>query len=72
MMGMETVTFDLKAWRLSRDWSRAELCRQFGVSRWTAKRMEDAGKVPRVVFLLCGLLAADLNGLETPATRQKK
>ena len=67
---METVTFDLKDWRESRQWSKAYLAALFGVSRWTVKRMEDAGKVPRPVFLLCGLLKAEETGLETPILRK--
>ncbi|HDZ39703.1 MAG TPA: XRE family transcriptional regulator [Marinobacter sp.] len=63
---METVTFDLKAWRGEFDWTVSKLAAMFGVSRWTVARMEAKGEVPRTVFLLCGLLKAQKHGLKTP------
>ncbi len=56
---METVTFDLRTWRESRGWTAARLAKAFGVSRWTVKRMEDAGKIPRTVELALQALEHD-------------
>ena len=55
---METVVFDLKGWRMAapRIWSRVELCKRLGLSRWTIKRMEDKGEVPRTIELACKAL----------------
>jgi transcriptional regulator with XRE-family HTH domain len=62
---LETLGARLKAWRLRRDITQAELAERAGVSRRTIQSLEDGGSVQLGTFLRVARELGLLDGLDT-------